>query len=67
MYRDFGVNPVNLTKPVVEIDLEYGIVKNDPFYWVRAPIIADLHDWTPTMTPIVAHRAMAASHAARSW
>ena len=35
MYRYFGVNPVNLIKPVVEIDLDYGIVKKDPFYWVR--------------------------------
>ena len=30
--------------PVVEIDFDYSIVKNGPFYWVRAPIIVDLLD-----------------------
>ena len=30
--------------PVVEIDFDYSIVKNGPFYWVRAPIIVDLFD-----------------------
>lgn len=30
--------------PVVEIDFDYSIMKNGPFYWVRAPIIVDLLD-----------------------
>ena len=30
--------------PVVEIDFDYAIVKNGGFYWVRAPMIADLRD-----------------------
>ncbi len=29
---------------VVEFDFEYSIIKKGPFYWVRAPIIADLGD-----------------------
>ena len=30
--------------PVVRFDFDYSIIKNDPFYWVRAPIVADLND-----------------------
>lgn len=29
---------------LVRIDFEYAIFKNDPFYWVRAPIVAHLRD-----------------------
>ena len=28
----------------VNIDFDYSIIKNPPFYWVRAPIVADLRD-----------------------
>ena len=30
--------------PVVEFDVDHAIVKNGPFYWVRAPIVADLSE-----------------------
>ncbi|MYF70667.1 MAG: hypothetical protein F4053_13660 [Proteobacteria bacterium] len=30
--------------PVVRFDFEYSIIKNGPFPWVRAPIVADLGD-----------------------
>ena len=28
----------------VKIDFDYSIIENPPFYWVRAPIVADLRD-----------------------
>ncbi len=39
-----GTQSIVERNPVVEIDFDYSIIKNGPFYWVRAPIIADLDD-----------------------
>lgn len=39
-----GTRSVADQAPVVEIDFEYSIIKNHPFPWVRAPIVADLGD-----------------------
>ena len=30
--------------PAVRFDFEYSIIKNGAFYWVPAPIVADLGD-----------------------
>ena len=37
-----GTRSVADRDPAVRIDFDYSIIKNDPFYWVRAPIVADL-------------------------
>ena len=30
--------------PVVRFDFQYSIIKNGPFHWVRAPLVADPGD-----------------------
>ena len=39
-----GTQSVVDRDPVVSFDFDYSIIKNDPFNWVRTPIVADLSD-----------------------
>ncbi len=48
-----GTQTVVDRHPDVEIDFDYGIVKNGVFPWIRAPIIADLRDPTQMKRGIV--------------
>ena len=39
-----GTQEIVDRRPKVEIDFDYAIVKNDPFHWVRAPIVTELRE-----------------------
>ena len=39
-----GTQGVVARNPVVRFDIDHAIVRNPPFHWVRAPIVADLDD-----------------------
>lgn len=39
-----GTQGVVDRNPVVRFDVDHAIIRNEAFYWVRAPIIADLDD-----------------------